>query len=350
MCHIRCKGNASEDMAQHFLLSARAKTLSTKQVARMSEEDAYKAFVKIRFAENGGEPFCPRCNCSAILSITAKRRSRSKNPDALGGVRRLFRCKACDKQFSVTAGTIFASRKMEFRDILYAICKFANGAKGVSARQMSAEMECNYRTAFVLLHKVREALNTLQVSQMLRGEVEIDATYTGGYSKPSNLVRHRVDRRFGRKAKRKCITIMRERGGRSLPFVSSSSREALPVIMRNMAPGTIGYADEAKEYNFLHAHFQMRRIDHLNTGYSTDEANTNQAESFFSRLKRSIIGIHHHISGPYTQNYAGEMSWREDNRRVSNGEQFLTIVAAGLHHPVSRQMKGYWQRHLRAAA
>jgi hypothetical protein len=46
----------------------------------------------------------------------------------------------------------------------------------------------------------------------------------------------------------------------------------------------------------------------------------------------------------YLHAYASEMAWREDNRRVDNGRQFLMVVAAGLAHPVSRQWKGYWQR------
>jgi hypothetical protein len=117
-----------------------------------------------------------------------------------------------------------------------------------------------------------------------------------------------------------------------------------------LEPGSILFADEAKDYNPLHAVFDMRRIDHSKMWSSRDGVNTNQAESFHSRLKRSIKGIYHHIARAYTDNYVAEIAWRETNRRISNGEQFLTIVAAGLHHPVSRQWKGYWQRHLRSAA
>ena len=68
------------------------------------------------------------------------------------------------------------------------------------------------------------------------------------------------------------------------------------------------------------------------------------AESFFSRLRRAVIGVHHHIGGRYLSAYASEMAWRENHRRVSNGEQFLAIAGAALDHPVSRQWKGYWQR------
>lgn len=349
MWHIRCEINAAEDMAQHFLLSALAKTLSTKQVARMSEEEAYEAFVQIRYAETNGEPYCPHCSCAVAYRITANRRSRAKEPTE-AGVRRLFKCKACHKQFTVTAGTIFASRKMEIRDILYAIVKFANGAKGVSALQLSREMGCNYRTAFVLLHKLRQGMAALQAVR-LSGEVEIDATYTGGYVKPSNHAKHRRDRRMleNRSGRKRCIITMVERKGRILAFVAESERQALPSITARLAPGSIGYADEAKAYNALHALFEMRRIDH-SKAYSQDGVNTNQAEAFHARLKRAIKGVYHHIARAYTDNYLGEMAWRETNRRISNGEQFLTIVAAGLHHPVSREWKGYWQRHLRIAA
>ena len=75
-----------------------------------------------------------------------------------------------------------------------------------------------------------------------------------------------------------------------------------------------------------------------------DGACTNQEESFFSRIRRAEMGMHHHVAGPYLDSYANEMAWRENHRRVSNGEQFLMIAGAALDHPVSRMWKGYWQR------
>lgn len=72
---------------------------------------------------------------------------------------------------------------------------------------------------------------------------------------------------------------------------------------------------------------------------------TNQAESYFSRLRRAEIGTHHHISGRYLHSYANEMAWREDNRRKPNGTLYMLAVGAALGHPVSREWKGYWQRN-----
>ena len=103
------------------------------------------------------------------------------------------------------------------------------------------------------------------------------------------------------------------------------------------------YADEASSWDALHARFLTKRVNH-SIEYVNPEANTNQAESFFSRLRRAEIGTHHHFAGRYLAAYANEMAWRENNRRISNGAQYLAIADAALKHPVSRQWKGYWQR------
>ena len=93
---------------------------------------------------------------------------------------------------------------------------------------------------------------------------------------------------------------------------------------------------------FGYDRFLTKRINHEEC-YSDGEACTNQAESFFSRLRRVEIGTHHHISGRYLYAYAGEMAWRENNRRVSIGTKYLGAAAAALNAPVLRQSKGRWQ-------
>jgi transposase-like protein len=129
-------------MAQHFLLSAKARTLSLKTVYRMGEEAAYNLFCEMRWPDTEGEPVCPRCGCTEAYGIPTRRK---------------FKCVACHHQFSVTSGTIFASRKLSFTDLLAAIAIFVNGAKGISALQASRDLDCQYKTAFVLCHKLREA-------------------------------------------------------------------------------------------------------------------------------------------------------------------------------------------------
>ena len=317
-------------MAQHFLLSTKARTLNLAKVMRLSEDGAYAAFMEIRWA--GGEPVCPRCGSVEAYQYR---------------VRRIFKCKGCSAQFSVTTATIFASRKMAFRDLLAAIAIFVNGAKGVSALQLSRDLDCQYKTAFVLAHKLREAMGAEMNARRLSGHVEIDGAYFGGYLKPRNRVDERVDRRLKehQTGKRRAVVIMRERNGKSLPFVFEREDEAVPTIAARVMPGSTVYADEASCWDGLHARFAMKRVNH-SVAFKDEDACTNQAESYFSRLRRAEIGTHHHISGPYLHSYAREMAWREDNRRVPNGTLYALVASAALTHPVSREWKGYWQRSM----
>ena len=116
-----------------------------------------------------------------------------------------------------------------------------------------------------------------------------------------------------------------------------------PTIRARVATGTTVYADEAPGWDALHARYDTRRINH-SVAFSDDGACTNQAESYFSRLRRAEWGQHHHISGKYLGAYAREMAWREDTRRRPNGTLHGLVAAAALGHPVSRMWKGYWQR------
>ncbi len=320
-------------MPQHFLLSSQARTLSLSKVMRLSDAEAFETFKGIRWASNNGEPFCPRCGCVSIYSYST---------------RRIFKCKGCNAQFSVTTGTIFASRKLPLRDILAAIAIFVNGAKGHSALQLSRDLDVQYKTAFVLSHKIREALSKQSHGKTVSGEVEIDGAYFGGYVKPANRKEHRLDRRtrYVQNGKREVVVAMRQRGGNTIANVCRSESASVEMIRQHVANGSTIHADEATAWDTLHAKYLTKRINH-SEAYSHDGACTNQVESFFSRLRRAEIGMHHSIAGKYLELYADEMAWRENHRRVSNGEQYLTVMNAALQSPVSRQWKGYWQRNLR---
>ncbi|MFN3512723.1 MAG: IS1595 family transposase [Phenylobacterium sp.] len=317
-------------MSQHLLLSAAARTLSLAKVMRMTDDQAHDAFRAIRWAATDGDPVCPKCGCFECYTFKA---------------RRIFKCKGCGAQFSVTSGTIFASRKMDLRDILAAIAIFVNGAKGHSALQLSRDLDCQYKTAFVLSHKIREALAAEQMASELAGEIEVDGAYFGGYVKPANRREDRKDRRrkVHQSGKRQVVVVARERDGETLTHVAKSEAEGVPFVLGSVAHGSTVHADEASHWDNLEARFLTKRINH-SVEYSNGESCTNQAESFFSRLRRAEIGTHHRIAGNYLSAYASEMAWREDNRRISNGEQFLLATGAALAHPVSRQWKGYWQR------
>jgi transposase-like protein len=317
-------------MTQHFLLSAAAKTLSLASVARMTEEEAREAFAAIRWADNQGKPYCPKCGCVSVYACPS---------------RAIFKCKGCAAQFSVTSGTIFANRKLAVREYLLAIAIFCNGAKGISALQLSRDLSVQYRTAYVLAHKLRETMAAQMNGAKVSGDVEIDGAYFGGHVRPTNWKKNRRDRRlrFNRSPKRRVVVIMRERKGRTLPFVFKAEDQAIPTIENHVVPGSTIYADEAGSWNALHSRYLTKRINHQEA-YSDGQACTNQAESFFSRMRRAEIGTHHHFAGPYLASYADEFAWREDNRRISNGEQFLMVAGGAAKLPVSRKWSGYWNR------
>src|ERR1700736_5717520 len=225
-------------MSQHFLLTRAAKTLSLAQVFRMTDGEAETTFKNLRWADTDGAPVCPFCG--SLDAYEARRPN--------GALR--FRCKGCKKDFTVTSGTLFASHKLPLRGYLAAIAVFCNEVKGKSALALSRDLGLSYKSAFVLLHKLREAMAEEMKGRIVGGEgkiAEVDGGYFGGYVKPANLKEKRVDRRFAvnQNGKRKAVVIVRERGGNSVPAVFATEGQAIRFIQARIKPGTIVNADES---------------------------------------------------------------------------------------------------------
>lgn len=318
-------------MAQHFLLSAAARTLSLREIYKAGEQAAYETFCKLRWPETDGEAVCPECGCCETYAITTRRK---------------FKCKACHRQFSVTSGTIFASRKLSFADLLAAICLFVNGAKGRSAVQLSRELGVQYKTAWVMAHKIRESMQDEYEGRKVSGEVEIDGAYFGGHIRPANMREDRVDRRRARHqtGTRRVVVAIRARKGRTLTFVTKNESDGVDLVARNVLPGSIIFADEARHWDHLSRGFAMGRINHEEAYSNLMGTHTNGAESFFSRLRRMVSGQHHFVSPKYLHQYANHAAWLEDHRRESNGDLTMRVVRNAMAAPVSRVFKGYWQR------
>jgi hypothetical protein len=135
------------------------------------------------------------------------------------------------------------------RGYLAAIAIFCNEVKGKSAFALSRDLGLSYKAAFVLLHKLREAMAEEMKGRKLGGEgkvAEVDGGYFGGYVKPANHRENRRDRRLAcnQNGKRKAVVIIRERNGRSLPAVFRTEGQALSFIRSRIAKGTIINADE----------------------------------------------------------------------------------------------------------
>jgi transposase-like protein len=334
-------------MAQHFLLSAAARTLSLGQIMRLDEAEAWQVFRKVRWPDTNGAPVCPRCDC----------RSCRNYPRPNGAPR--FRCQDCGYDFSPTSGTLFAHHKLAIRTYLAAIAIFCNEVKGKSALALSRDLGVQYKTAFVLAHKIREAMAAARKGERIGGAgriAEIDGAWFGGHVRPGNRKANRKDRRLSenRNNKRQCVVLICERPapgsntGRTLATVVGSEDSAMGFIKARLDRGTTVHADEGTAWNELHAHFDTRRVNH-SIEYASADACVNQAESGFSRIRRAELGHHHHIAGPYLGRYAKEAAWREDHRRHSNGAQVHALLKLVVGNPPSVDFCGYWQRARKAA-
>jgi transposase-like protein len=328
-------------MSQHFLLTAAARTISLKHVLRMEEAAAWAMFCTIRWPESDGAPVCPHCACPTCWAC----------PRSSGTPR--FRCTACRRDFSPTSGTLFAFHKLPIRDYLAAVVLVCDEVKGKAALALSRDLDVQDKTAFVLAHKLREAMAAEFKGRELGGAdrpVEIDGCFVGGHVRPENRKADRQDRRLAQNqsGKRQVVVVIRERAlsgtslGGTIPAVFASEDAALSFIKARVDRATTVHADESPAWNALHARFDTRRINH-SVEYANDDACINQAEAYFARLRRGERGHYHRIAGVYLIRYAREAAWKQDHRRDSNGQQVHTLLLLVTRNGPSVDFCGYWQ-------
>jgi transposase-like protein len=153
--------------------------LSLDTIMRMSDMEAFEAFKRIRWKKTHGQPVCPRCGCGMLYTCKAET---------------LWKCKGCAYRFSVTSGTIFASRKLPLRDILAAMIVLMNGAENRSVLQLSRDLDVQYRTAWALAHKIRETMYAGKIAHGAITEFELPRECFDKESKPGNSKKTRRQR------------------------------------------------------------------------------------------------------------------------------------------------------------
>lgn len=326
---------------QHFLLSAQARTMSLRSIFSLSDDDAFELFRQSRWGHH--DAICPVCGSVAKHYFIKSRHQ--------------WRCRDCHHTFSVTSGTLFAGHKLPLKVYLAAIAIYCNAVKGLSALQLARDLDVQYKTAFVLAHKIRESLMVQRDESELDGEVEMDGAYVNGHVRPKNKKEDRLDRRLAENQKedKRCVFVMRSRGEpgqggkRTLTFVMKNESQSgvLKLAGRYLRKGTAVFADEATAYDPLHAYFSTQRVNHQKEYRSDSGVTTNLAESYFSRLRRMQYGQVHKFGIIYLNHYANEAAYREDNRRMSNGEMFSDIMMKCAETRTSRDFCGYWQGNKR---
>lgn len=252
---------------------------------------------------------CPICGAKEVSTIT--RKSKSKNVRA-----QLYQCleKTCKSQFSVTSGTIFHDSHLPLGKWFMAIALMIDAKKGMSALQLQRHLGVNYRTAWYLAHRIREAMNDPD-GMKLCGTVEIDETYIGGKQRGHK----------GKKLNKDVVLGIRQRGG-PLKLVHVADNKAgtlYDVIAKQVDSKETQHivTDDAGWYNFRLTKFHNVRhskIRHSAKEYVKGEVHTNTVESAFSLLKRAVIGTYHQLSIKHLQRYLNEFSYRYNRRDASD--------------------------------
>lgn len=324
----------------HFLLQAKARTISIPDLFTLSDEEVWEAFKYYRWQDTNGEAICPHCGCTDVHFMKGYKR---------------WKCRGCWQQFSVTSKTTFAYHKNPLRIYLLAILLYANAVKGVSALQLMRDAGTGYQTMFVMAHKIRDALLQTREEIMMKGIVEVDGCYINKHIRPKNKKADRIDRRKAENRNSRCILAFAERSdgtGRNpvgskavytAIYRNENGVDVLEACEKKVQKGTLIHADESRAYDDLHGFFLMKRVNHSKEYKSDDGACNNIVESFFSRFRRLEYGQHHMFAPKYAANYANEAAYRETNRRMSNGEMVQDILHRCLNTPTSPEWCGYWQ-------
>jgi hypothetical protein len=339
-------------VAQHFLLSPLAVSLTTGEVWMMSDDEVHEKLKAIRWPD--GVPTCPLCGSKQSWQLDSRKwKCRGKRVDPKTGNERW-----CYYQYTITTQTHLHSRKRSLKQILAACLNFVNGVLGVAALRQRREIKNSYKTPFVFQHRIRAAIEAANHAQMangpfMEGEVEVDGMFVTG--KKEKLKQPITDERelqkfFDRyRETHTALVVVRERAaqngapGRVRTIHVDKEGDAIPFIRRVVKPGTTVHADYSTQYERLNLYFRMERVNHSKT-YKDGNACTNQAESFFSRVKAAKRGVYRAWRKNYVGWYGAELAWKEENSRLPNGDQVDAILRVLLQ--IGRSpMAGYWQRH-----
>ncbi len=239
-----------------------------------------------------------------------------------------FKCKAkeCHKKFTVTTGTIFENTKVPLRLWFATIYLATAHKKGISSLQLSRDLNITQKTAWFLLHRVREMLAN-NAPEMLDGTVEIDETYVGGATKnKSNKKRAALRETGGQYFSKTSVVAMLQRDGevRTTVLKANSVKfsDVLPLIQANVSETSLIITDSSTMYGILKLSYRHEVVNHVNKEYARGAMHTNTIEGFFSQFKRGIIGIYHYVSPKHLQRYCNEFGYRYNTRKTTDVVRF----------------------------
>jgi transposase-like protein len=290
-----------------------------KDVMFQDEDKAREALEALRWPDG---PICPHCGNSAqdkIAKVEGKKHSHRPG---------LYYCNECKGQFTVTVGTVFERSKVPLTKWWLAAHLLNSSKKGVSAHQIHRTIGVTYKTAWFMMHRLREAMADLKPSGPLGGSgkiVEADTTYIGG--KEANKHRNKRDsKKIGGMGKQIVHTLVERSGkARSHHVANISGKTLRPILTAHVSRKSTLMTDTAGGYMGAGKEFDRHEmVDHGIGEYVRGDAHSNTVEGYFSVLKRGINGVYHHVSEAHLKRYLAEFDFRYNNRMslgVTDGER-----------------------------
>ncbi len=278
--------------------------------------DEAKAFAHLESVLWPEGPVCPHCG-----SVSGKHYDLRKT--RMG----LRKCSDCRKQFTVKVGTVFESAHIPLNKMLQAVYLMTSSKKGISAHQLHRILEVQYKTAWFLAHRIREAMRDGSLAPMggAGSIVEADETYFGKTDVQPTLTKAGTPfkggkKKFGPAGKRAIVSLV-ERGGsvRSFHVERANKQEVAKIVSKNIARETTLYTDESGLYPEVGKNFAA----HETVCHSADEyvryegdkvISTNTVEGFYSIFKRGMKGVYQHCGEKHLHRYLAEFDFRYNNR------------------------------------
>lgn len=288
-------------------------------MARFNTDDKAREYLEsIRW--KGGR-FCPHCGNadeSKIYAITANRDAKVRPG--------LYDCGGCRQSFTVTVGTVFHGAKKGLRLWVIAFYMLCSSKKGVSALQIQRQLGIgSYRTAWLMLHKIRYAMKDAFVTERMTGTVEADETYIGARRR-----RGAKRGRPGAGSHKTPVVSLIERGGkvRSQVIEQVTSSNLKAMLREHVDPSATLMTDEYVIYKKPGKEFAGHEtVNHAQDEYVRGHAHVNTAEGYFSLLKRGINGVYHHVGKQHLNQYLGEFDFRYNTRTLTDGQRTIQGIS-----------------------